>query len=416
MKHGMSNYTIIVDPLSTGQEYPAAFREAGRLPVAVLSGAEPPPAYTASWHPGDFEHVHYFTGDVQALAEELRQYEPEYLIPGAESGVELCDQLIEFLVPGTGNVSELASARRDKWEMAQALAAAGVPRLRQFRTADPADAEKWLKENDLLGRRLVIKPPKSAAGDEVYVVFEDGDWRERFDRVLGRTNKMGLTNDAVLIQEYAEGTEYLVDTYSVDGKHALVDVCRYTKVGRGDKIGIYRRIDFLAEDDPEVQALWPYTEQVLDAVGIRIGCGHVEVMMTPDGPRLIEVAARPAGGGHQMVSELATGDNHIKRTVAHRVRGEVRDGFDLVQHLRGIFVIAPREGYFRNREVFDGIDALKSFQWMKILYDEDAVVPETVDLFTCLAWVILIHSDPATLDADYHRVLEMEAGIVIETR
>jgi hypothetical protein len=117
-----------------------------------------------------------------------------------------------------------------------------------------------------------------------------------------------------------------------------------------------------------------------------------------------------------MVSELATGDNHIKRTVAHRVRGEVRTGFDLVQHLRGVFVIAPQEGYFRNRDVFDGIDELKSFHWMKILYDEDAVVPETVDLFTCLAWVILIHSDPATLDADYHRVLEMEAGIVIETR
>jgi hypothetical protein len=33
-----------------------------------------------------------------------------------------------------------------------------------------------------------------------------------------------------------------------------------------------------------------------------------------------------------------------------------------------------------------------------------------------LAWVILIHSDPATLDADYHHGLEMEAGIVIETR
>ncbi|MFC9692644.1 ATP-grasp domain-containing protein [Kribbella sp. NPDC056951] len=411
----MSEYTIIVDPLSTGQEYPAAFRAAGRKPVAVLSGLEPPPAYTTSWNPEDFDHVHYFTGDVAALASELRQYEPSYLVPGAESGVELCDQLIEILLPGTGNVPALASARRDKWEMAQALSAAGVPRLRQVLTADEAEAEEWLRANDLLGRRLVIKPPKSAAGDEVYVVFEGGDWRERFHRVLGRANKMGLINDAVLIQEYAEGTEYLVDTYSVDGVHALVDVCRYTKVGRGDKIGIYRRIDFLAEDDPEVQALWPYTRDVLDAVGIRIGCGHVEVMMTAEGPRLIEVAARPAGGGHQMVSELATGDNHIKRTVAHRVRGEVRSGFDLVQHLRGIFIIAPSEGYFRNREVFDGIEDLKSFHWWKVLHEEDAVVPATVDLFTCLAWVILIHSDPQTLDEDYQRVLEMEADIIIET-
>jgi hypothetical protein len=137
-------------------------------------------------------------------------------------------------------------------------------------------------------------------------------------------------------------------------------------------------------------------------------------MLTADGPRLIEVAARPAGGGHQMVSELATGDNHIKRTVAHRVRGEVRDSFDLVQHLRGIFISAYREGYFRNREVFADIETLKSFHWMKILHDEDAVVPETVDLFTCLAWVILIHSDAQTLDDDYRRVLEMEAAIVID--
>src|SRR3954451_9616065 len=409
----MSNYTVIVDPLSTGQEYAAVFREAGRLPVAVLSAAEPPTAYTGSWHPEDFEQVHYFAGNVQALAEELRRYEPEYLVAGAESGVELCDQLIEILVPGSGNVPELAAARRGKWEMGEALAAAGVPRLRQFRTADPAEAEQWLKENDLLGRRLVIKPPKSAAGDEVYIVYEDGDWRERFDRVLGRTNKLGLTNDAVLLQEFAEGNEYLVDTYSVDGVHALVDVCRYTKVAHGDKIGIYRRIDFLAEDDPEVAALWPYTQQVLDAVGMRVGCGHTEIMMTPDGPRLIEVAARPAGGGHQLISKLATGDNHILRTVAHLVRGESRSGYDLIQQVRGIFVMAPREGYFRNREVFDGIDELKSFHWMKILYDEDAVVPETVALFSCLAWVILLHSDPATLDADYHRVLEMESNIVI---
>lgn len=410
----MSKYTIIVDPLSTGQEYTAAFKEAGQTPVAVLSGLEPPPAYTGSWHPEDFEHIHYFEGDLEALANALKVYEPTYLVAGSESGVELCDALTELLVPGTGNVFELASARRDKWQMAQALARAGVPHLRQLCTADPAEAEQWLRDNDLVGKRLVIKPPKSAAGDEVYTVFEGGDWRERFERVLGRDNKMGLRNDAVLIQEYAEGTEYLVDSYSVGGRHELVDVCRYTKISRGDKIGIYHRIDFLAADDPEVLALWPYTQQVLDAVGIRVGCGHAEVMMTADGPRLIEVAARPSGGGHQMVSELATGDNHIKRTVAHRVRGEFRESFDLVQHLRGIFISAYRTGYFRNRDVFDGIDALKSFHWMKILHDEDAIVPETVDLFTCLAWVILIHSDPQTLDDDYQKVLAMEKAIKID--
>jgi hypothetical protein len=113
----------------------------------------------------------------------------------------------------------------------------------------------------------------------------------------------------------------LVDTYSVGGRHGLVDVCRYTKRQFGDRIGIYDCVEFLPPADPDVALAWSYTQRVLDAVGVRNGCGHVEVMLTPDGPRLIEIGSRPAGGGHQLITEIATGDNHIKRTVAHRERG-----------------------------------------------------------------------------------------------
>jgi hypothetical protein len=409
----MSKYVLIVDPLSTGQEYAEAFKAAGRIPIAVLSSPEPSRGMLRTWHPENFEQVHRFDGDVRKLAAELEQYEAGYLVPGTESAVLLTDELIEILAPGTGNVPELSLARRDKWQMAQALERAGVPHLRQLCTDDAVVAAQWLEDNALLDGRVVIKPPRSGSGDDVFVVTEDG-WRERFDYVLGRTNRMGQTNEAVLIQEYAEGTEYLVDSYTVDGVHSLVDVCRYTKISRGDKIGIYQRIDFLGADDPEVLVLWPYIQQVLDAVGVRVGCGHSEVMLTADGPRLIEIAARPAGGGHQLISELATGDNHIKRTVAHRVRGEVRDSFDLVQQVRGVFISANRTGYWTNRDALDGIRELKSFHWMTILRDPGTVVPETVDLTTCLAWVVLLHSDPKTLDDDYQRVLEMEAAVVIE--
>lgn len=409
----MDRYAIIVDPVSTGQEYAEAFRTAGAVPVAVLSGPRPAPAFAATWHPENLTHVHYFDGDLPAMADALRRYRPEFIIAGAESGVELADALVEELLPGAGNVPELTSARRDKWQMAHALARAGLPHLRQICTDDPAQVQDWLRVNQLVGRQLVVKPPRGAGGDQVHVVPPEQSWRERFDEILGADNKMGERNLAVLVEEFAEGTEYLVDTYSVDGRHAMVDVCRYTKIERGSKIGIYRRIDFLGPDHPEVLAIWPYVQQVLDAVGIRVGCGHAEVMLTPGGPRLLEVAARPAGGGHQMVSELATGDNHIRRTVAHRLRGEFNPGFELVQHLRGVFISAPASGYWRNREVFDEIDTVKSFHWMKVLHEPDAAVPETVDLFTCLAWVILIHSDERTLDEDYERVLEMEQAIEI---
>ena len=77
----MPRYAIIVDPLSTGREYPAAFRAEGVLPIAVLSTPEPVEVLKDTWHPENFEAVHYHDGDlsdgaVAALAATLRAVRP----------------------------------------------------------------------------------------------------------------------------------------------------------------------------------------------------------------------------------------------------------------------------------------------------------------------------------------------------
>jgi hypothetical protein len=410
----MRRHAIIVDPVSTGQEYAAAFRDAGVEPVAVLSTPEPAESFRASWHPENFAAVHALGRDVATLADTLRGYAPICVVPGAETGVELSDALVEHLLPGTGNVPGLSAARRDKWRMALALREAGVAHLRQTCTGDPAEVAAWVAEAGLDAQPLVFKPPKSMGTDNVHVVPPGTDWRPAFAEIIGHVNKAGLVNERVLVEEFAPGAEYLVDTYSVDGRHGLVDVCRYTKIGRGDRIGIYDRVDFLDHDHPDVLALWPYTRQVLDAVGIRNGCGHSEVVLTPTGPRLLEVAARPAGGGHQLISELATGDNHILRTVAHRARSEFRPGYRLVQYVRGVFISAPRAGVWRNAEVFAEVESLKTYHAKNFPHGTGDRVPATDDLFTFLAWVILVGPDEDALDGDYRQIKEWERQIVID--
>jgi hypothetical protein len=402
----MTRYAVIVDPVATGQEYPHAFRDAGCAPVAVLSTAEPFSAST--WHPEHFDHVHVFGGDLEGLASELRVYKPEYLVPGAETGVELADALVELIAPGSGNRYELGAARRDKWAMARALARAGVPHLRQLCTDDPAQVADWLREIGLQGEPIVLKPPRSAGGDNVHLLPAAADWRPAFDAILGTANALNEINAKVLVSEYAKGTELLVDTYSVDGEHGLVDVCRYTKRQFDDRIGIYDCVEFLAPDDPDVQAVWPYTRQVLDAVGVHNGCGHTEVMLTPSGPRLIEIGSRPAGGGHQHICEVATGDNHIKRTVAHRERGEFKPSYELVKHLRAVFISAPHAGVWRNAEALDAVTSLSSYHAQHRPYRTGDTVPATRDIFSLLACVILASPDRDAVDADYRQIKALE--------
>ena len=407
---------VVVDPLGTGQEYPAAFGAAGVPTVAVLANRATlaDPFYASSWHPQNFHRHHMFDGDLDGLTRTLRGYRPLCVIPGAETGVELADVLVERLLPGSGNVAGLAAARRDKWAMARAVAAAGLPHLRQICSADPGEIERWVSATGLAGHPLVLKPPKSAGTDNVHAVPAGQPWRPLFDLIYGRVNDLAIRNDAVLVQEFAAGTEYLVDSYSVDGRHGLVDVCRYTKFSRGDLIGIYDLVDFLGPADPMVDQLWPYVQRVLDAVGVRNGCGHTEVIMTAAGPRLVEVAARPAGGGHQMITELATGSNHILRTVAHRVRGELQDSYRLLRHVCSVVVNAPRAGIWRNAELFARVHELASFHAKKFFFGTGDAVPAPAGFASYLGWVVLASPDRDAIEADYQRIKELERRIRID--
>ena len=408
----MTRYAVIVDPLSTGQEYAEAFRAEGMTPVAVLS-QEPNDIVRASWHPERYDHIHRYDGDLAALAHTLRAYHPAAIVPGAECGVPLYEELAPLVLPGTGNEPGLERARYDKGAMGAAVAAAGVPHLRQLCSHDPDEIESWLAATGLVNCEFVVKPSNSGGTDNVHLVKPGTDWRALVEKITGAVNQVGRVTEAVVVQEYARGVEYLVDSYSVDGRHGLVDVCRYTKYGRGDRIGIYDRVDFLPPDDDGVSAVWPYVQRVLAAVGVRNGCGHAEVMLTQHGPRLIEIGTRPAGGGHQLITALATGDNHILRTVAHRARGEFRPSYTLEQFVRGVFISAPTAGVWRNAEIFDDVDLLPTFYAKNFPRGTGDLVPATQDLGSFLAWVILAGPDESAIEADYRRIREREAQIHI---
>jgi biotin carboxylase len=408
----MGRFVVVVDPVRAGQEYLTAFREAGVEPIAVLSTDEPALPHRQV-RLDDVDHVHVFRDNLSELADTLGGYAPLCVIPASETGVELADALGALVAPGTGNVPELTAARRDKWAMAEAARKAGLAHPRQLRADDPAVIADWLAEQGLAGARLVVKPPKSAGGDNVHLVPPGADWRPAFDLIQGQTNKLGLVNDAVLVSEFIEGTEYMVDSYSADGQHGLVDVCRYVKKQRGDRIGLYDLIDFLPPDAPEVAIIWPYVQRVLDAVGVRNGCGHTEVILTPDGPVLVELAARPAGGGHQMITKLATGENHITRTVAHRARGEFADDYRLIQYVCSVVISAPHAGVWRNAEIFDDVHTLATYhdQWFAARTGEPVVA--TDDIYTMLGWVVLASADKDAVEADYRRLKELELQLDI---
>ncbi|HEY1620893.1 MAG TPA: ATP-grasp domain-containing protein [Streptosporangiaceae bacterium] len=424
----MPEYAVIVDPYSGAAECGPAFRARDVSPVAVLSTPRPLAAFAADWHPANFDAVHCYDGDEAALLATLKTYRPVCVIPGNESGVELAEALAEDFAPGTGNVPELAAARRDKWEMARAVSAAGIPVLRQLCTEDPGQVAAWLLESGLLesglgesglgesgraSRALVLKPPRSGGTDGTHIVAAGQDWRPAFDEINGAVNRYGQRNHGVLVQELAVGTEYVIDMYSAGGVHGLTEVCRYRKRASGDRLGLYDRTDFVSHEDPCVAELAAYAAAVADAVGVREGATHAEVMLTPDGPRLIEIAARLAGTPLQQAARLATGDCQIDRAVRHVLDGQFTPGYRLHQQVSVVTLSAARGGVLRNPEVLEALRALPTACLASLPHRAGDTVAATQDLFTLLGWVLLADQDPAAVERDYQAIRAAERQVVI---
>ncbi len=404
---------VVVDPYSAGKGIAPAFAARGVEAIAVLTTATPPSWLTRVWNPDDYHEMHTL-GDLDELAAKLAVHDPIAVVAGSETGVEAAEALSELVVPGRSNVLTLSSARRDRWQRAVALRTADVPHLREISSESPDEVAAWLRREGLESSPIVLKPQHSGDTDDVFVVMPGDDWRTSFNRILV-VNKTTFRNDKVLVRELAVGTEYEVDTYSVDGEHGLTAVWRCAKEGRDDGLGIVRSNTLVSPSEPVVDVLFGYVSRVLDATGVRNGPAHAEVMITPDGPRLIEVGTRLAGVEQQELTLLGTGENQITRMVRHHAEGsKATVRYARHQHVRSVYLSSPAAGELANSVRFDELASLlPSYQGDVLPYREGSMVPRTDDLRTSLGHVVLATTDAEQLERDEATVREIEAGLIV---
>ncbi|MGW1196715.1 ATP-grasp domain-containing protein [Streptomyces sp. NPDC002536] len=394
---------VIVDPFSSGDEWAPAFAARGSGAVAILSSPGIQDAYrTHPLRPEDFSAVHLWS---DSLVDRLRTLDPLCVLPGAESGVEIADHLSALLTPQYANTPALAGARRDKGLMQAAVAAAGLPVIRSLATDDEQQAQEWLHDSGLAGRPLVLKPPKSGGTDGVVLVEAGTDWRPAFRRLLGGINALGAVNEAVLIQEYVTGTEFAVDTVSYDGAHTLCGIARYSKARHGHRIALYDRVEFVPHDARAHDRLVGYVHEVLNALGIRWGAAHTEVIMTADGPRFVECGARLHGGGQPELARLGSGSSQVDRLADAFTSGGTMEGdYRQTRTVMSVFLSSHVEGTLENTAAMKACSGLPShFRTAMARSDGDAV-PLTTDLFSILGMVVLAHEQREQVMADYRAV------------
>ena len=241
------------------------------------------------------------------ILEQVRELDPALVIAGSEFGVPLATKLSADLgLPG--NPVDRIPAMTQKDAMHQALKDHG---LRSIHGVSVSTEEEALEFYRSLGSEdVVVKPARGAGSQGVYICKNE---QEMLNAVRGhfvQCRNNGIDPPSVLVQERINGTEYVVNTVSCNGRHRVVSVGVYDKYRLSNGTIAYNYFRYVTRLDIGHSRLMQYACQVADAIGIKYGPVHGEYMVDDKGPVLIEVNCRPMGGGlERKYSEMISGQH-----------------------------------------------------------------------------------------------------------
>ncbi len=406
----MKRPVVIVDPLSSGIELAPTFNARGIPAIAVTLTNEEWPEFGSKMKASDFIAV---LPDQHGIENLLKQYDPIAIIPGTEEGIPIAERLTEILTPHLSNDPSKSHHRSHKALMQKALAVHGVPTLKTIHTASEQEAELWIKENGLEKVPLIVKPPMSSGSEMVFHISENGDWKTAFHKILNEPSVLsGKTSETVVIQEQAIGTEYAVGTISANGIHSLVHLIKYNKTSVGDRKTVFDYVEFVPHNTDVLGDLFDYTQRALDALGVRWGATHTEIMLTKAGPRLIESSARMIGGPVVGFAREATGSSQADRLVDIYTTGKISaKEFTFRKTVVPVFLKAMNSGVAKNLDLLDASRDLETLLSKHVWIKNGDFAPKTIDYLTSLG-IIALSGERDKIFSDYEKIRELESKLI----
>ncbi len=346
------------------------------------------------------------------FVEQLKKYEIICVVPGSETGVRFADILNKALGL-RGNDPETTYMRCTKAGMFEALGKAGIRRIESEVVTSAEQIRKFWADNDL--KKAVMKYSESGGTVGLKICDSLEACIEHFEHMQAEYNCYGSSGTPIMIQEFIGGTEYIVNSLSIDGKHKITDIWRYEKFIQDDGVLVYDTCVLVDRLVPGMQDLLQYTYKVLDAVEMKNGFSHNEIKVDEKGPVLIEVNARIMGGNltSEYLDEIF-GSHMTDVTLKSLLEPTFFDNFLLTPYLPRKsamfkFSIVPHDVNADLGPFFELVRHLDSYR--EIVYFGETGVheyPRTIDLETSPFFIRLINENYGKLKKDYELLRLME--------
>jgi predicted ATP-grasp superfamily ATP-dependent carboligase len=202
------------------------------------------------------------------------------------------------------------AAARDKLRCRRLLHEAGVPST-AYREVD--NAEQVQRFAQAHGYPVIVKPA-TGVGKLLTQLLHDGASVENYFGQLAQASAnmapvfQREVAGRMIVEQHLAGPLFSVEIGAHNGRFTTFMVSQRKRTEHDEivELGTTMPAGLAAE---EKAAVCSYVEWVLEVLGLDLGIFHVELILTAQGPRLVEVNPRLMGGNMPELYALATGED-----------------------------------------------------------------------------------------------------------
>jgi biotin carboxylase len=297
----------------------------------------------------------------------------------------------------TGSTPESMTAARNKAASRAKFAEHGVPSAASTLVDSLPHATAVAHRT---GFPVVLKPASHAASIGVIRVDRPDELPSAWAFASAGAGGQGREGYGVLVEEYLSGPEVSVECATAGGIATPLAVTR-------KEVGFAPYFEetghTVTADDPLLPEVGPVAVQAVSALGITDGVQHVEMRLTPAGPRIIEVNSRIGGDLIGRLVHLATGLD-LPRIAADIACGNVPSLAPTRKGTAAVKVLyAPATGTLTTRHlpVKPGVQPawLRQVAWLREVGDHVALPPQGDAGSARVGFFVVTADDPARVRA-----------------
>lgn len=177
----------------------------------------------------------------------------------------------------------------NKAEMRKALFEAGVPVPRFYKVSNK---KEYIEAVRCFSEPFIVKPADSSGSRGIYMIKDLNNTSE-IESAYEYSHEYSINGD-VVVEEYMFGPEVSVETLSFEGLCHVIQITDKLTTGAPHFVEMgHSQPSMLPDNIKEI--IKEVTIAANKAIGINNGPSHTEIIVTKEGPKIVELGARLGG-------------------------------------------------------------------------------------------------------------------------